>query len=241
MHEKQMHEDSCMVTLTYDDDHLPDHGSLSLEDMTLFLKRLRKRSRFRYFYCGEYGEERKRPHYHALLFGIDFPDKVRCGTTKSGAEAWTSPELAAIWKGGSVQVGTITFESAAYVARYCVKKVTGSQAKTEYERVDPRTGEIVSVRPEFANMSRRPGIGARWIEKFHSEVYPSDEVIVRGYAAKPPRYYDAYLKSVDADASEAVRRERSKARSYEHETADRLSVRAVCAEAKLNLYSRSAE
>lgn len=241
MHEASLHADSCFITCTYDDEHLPEDGSLEPRDMTLFLKRLRKRGRFRYFMCGEYGAKRQRPHYHALLFGRDFADKFRVEDSKSGEPQWESRELSRTWTAGRATVGVLNFESAAYVARYCVQKVTGDAAASHYERLNPLTGELVMVEPEFGRMSRRPGIGRGWIDRFHEEVYPSDEVIARGHPSKPPRYYDAYLRDLDEDASEAVRRERRKSRNRSEETAERLSVRRVCAEARLNLYSREGQ
>lgn len=241
VHEASLHADNCFVTLTYDDEHLPGDGSLEPRDVTLFLKRLRKRGRFRYLYCGEYGETRQRPHYHALLFGREFADKVRCEDAKSGAPQYESAELSGVWGCGRATVAALTFESAAYVARYCVQKVNGDLAEGHYARVSPLTGEIIQVLPEFGRMSRRPGIGRGWIERYHDEVYPSDEVIARGHPSKPPRYYDAYLKDLDEDASDAVSRERRKSRNRSEETAARLSVRRVCAEARLNLYRRDVE
>jgi len=238
MHESSMHQDSCFVTLTYRDEHLPANGSLSLRDVTLWLKRLRKSGGFRYFYCGEYGERKLRPHYHALLFGRDFPDRVQGPPSKSGAPQWLSAQLDASWRLGDCYLGAVTFESAAYVARYVTKKVSGSRAAEHYQRVDTQTGELVQVVPEFANMSRRPGIGRGWIERYESEVFPSDEVIARGRPSKPPRYYDAYLDGSRPDVAEAVREGRRERRNRANETPRRLQVRAVCAEARLNLHRR---
>jgi len=238
MHEASQHEDSCFVTLTYSDEFLPENGSLCLRDMTLWLKRLRKSGRFRYFYCAEYGETRLRPHYHALLFGRDFPDRVSGPPSKSGEPQWLSDQLDASWKLGDCYLGNVTFESAAYVARYVTKKVTGSRAAEHYQRVVPQTGELVQVSPEFACMSRRPGIGRGWIQKYSEEVFPSDEVIARGKPSKPPRYYDSYLDSTRPDVAEVVRTTRRKRRNRANETPRRLQVRAVCTEARLNLFRR---
>lgn len=238
MHEASLHDESAFVTLTYDDESLPEWGSLRPSDVTKWLKRLRKSGRFRYFLCGEYGEK-GRPHYHALLFGKDFSDKVPVETGKAYTE-WCSDQLDASWKLGRTLLGSVTFESAAYVARYVTKKVTGSRAADRYLRVDPSTGELYRLEPEFGRMSRRKGIGRDWIEEFHSDVYPSDEVIVRGRPSKPPRYYDAYISDFDPDASEAVRKERDLKRSagWENETRERLHVREVCTRARLDLQRR---
>ena len=82
MIEAGQHTDNAFVTLTYADDQLPDGNSLCPEDVTKFLKRLRKRIdpvKIRYFLCGEYGEgSTSRPHYHLILFGL--PSCVRVGS-----------------------------------------------------------------------------------------------------------------------------------------------------------------
>ena len=82
---------------------------------------------------------------------------------------------------GHCSIGELTFDSAAYVARYCTKLVTGKEREAHYAG---RT-------PEFALMSRRPGIGARWLDEFVHDVYPSDELVVNGRPTKPPRYFDS--------------------------------------------------
>ncbi len=236
MHESSLHSDTSFVTLTYDDEHLPRFGSLLMDDWQKFFKRLRKRvGKVRFFGCGEYGEQFGRPHYHACLFGVDFPDKV-LWSTRGGHDCFRSPLLESIWTYGQSEIGSLTFESAAYVARYCVKKVTGKAAEAHYQCVDPETGEMSSRLPEFATMSRRPGIGAGWFHLYADEVYPSDEVIVRGKSSKPPRFYDRLLAAVSPEEMLCLQRARNRARSREDETVSRLRVREVCAEARLSLY-----
>ncbi len=247
MHEASLHADNCFLTLTYSDDSMPEYGSLVKSDFQKFVKRMRKRFAFRYFHCGEYGEDTKRPHYHALLFGFDFPDKVPWRKSK-GYDVWRSPILEGMWQHGNSEIGSATFESAAYVARYCVKTLQNLRFRkgsrdsylaaldAEYSRVDMDTGELVLVAPEYVTMSRRPGIRSRWFDEFSAEVYPSDEVIVRGVAAKPPRFYDKLLESRSPEEAVLLRRARSGARSFVDETPARLRVREVCAEARLSLY-----
>lgn len=236
MHEAAMHSENAFVTLTYSDEHLPSGGSLDIRDFQLFMKRLRKRrsERVRFFHCGEYGELNDRPHYHALLFGVFFDDRYLWAERK-GLPVWRSDELEELWPMGQSEIGSVTFESAAYVARYICKKVTGKAADAHYERVDPETGDLIWLRPEYATMSRRPGIGNSWFSRFGSEVYPSDEVIVRGRAVKPPRYYDDILKATLPDVAARVQARRLAERSRADETAERLRVREVCAEARLTL------
>lgn len=204
MHESKMHISNSFVTLTYDQEHIPSGGSLSVEDCQLFLKRLRARIapvRIRFFLAGEYGERLLRPHYHAVIFGFDFPDKI---LLKSRCEflEWTSPLLSECWGKGLIHIGSLTFDSACYVANYATKKITGAPAKAHYQ----------GRKPEFTLMSRggrkAGGIGRSWIEQFHGDVYPSDQVIVRGIEARPPRYYDNFLESRNLSMFEGLKLKR---------------------------------
>lgn len=190
VHESQLHERNCFITLTYGPDTVPRDGGLVVKDWQDFAKRLRKAmGPFRFFHCGEYGDTNKRPHYHAVVFGIDFSeDRVLLKDTAAG-RLYMSPLLERTWGKGHCSVGDLTYESAAYVARYCVGKVTGEKAEREYSRVDCDTGECWQVRPPYTTMSRRPGIGARWFERFASDVFPSDEVVHKGRRFRPPRFY----------------------------------------------------
>lgn len=241
MHEASLYDANCVVTLTYDDAHLPARSSLDRRAFPLFMRRLRKRGvKARYFHCGEYGDK-GRPHYHGCLFGHDFPDKALGPPSKSGAPQWFSSELEGLWPYGISAIGSLNFESAAYIARYVTKKVTGSRAREHYERVDERTGEVYELEPEFATMSRRPGIAKGWFDAFVSDAYPADEVIVRGVPCKPPRYYDQLLKDAVPELSEEVVRARSAGRDYQNASAKRLRVREVCTEARLSLSPRSIE
>lgn len=144
----------------------------------------------RYYYGGEYGEQYGRPHYHACLFGIDFADKKHVSTTETGFKLYESKTLAELWPHGQHSIGELTWESAAYTARYIMKKITGDKQQKHYEKIDTETGEIIKTTPEFNDMSRRPGIGKLWIDKFRTDVYPRDYVLVNGRKTNPPRYYD---------------------------------------------------
>jgi len=241
MHEASLHDQNSFVTLTYDDDHLPPGASLRKADFQKFMKRLRKRvGRVRFFHCGEYGEELLRPHYHALLFGYDFGDKT-LWAERGGNPTFRSVELESLWPVGHSEIGAVTFESAAYVARYCLKKVSGKLAAAHYERVDVESGELFQAEPEYATMSRRPGIGRGWIEKFSSDVYPSDELVIRGHASKPPRYYDTFFAEQDPEGFSRIKLDRARGRNHSDETSERLSVREVCTSARVALYGRRME
>lgn len=190
IHENQMHEESCFITLTYNDESKPSN-SLQYTDFQKFLKRLRKKihpKKIRFFMCGEYGEQNTRPHFHACIFGHNFADREPIRKLSNGS-LYRSATLESLWPFGYSTLGAVTFESAAYVARYVMKKVTGDLAKAHYTTVDT-DGEMHERTPEFTHMSLKPGIGATWLDKYYSDVYPTDEIITNGHAGKPPRYYD---------------------------------------------------
>lgn len=214
MHEAQMHEKNCFLTLTYDDDRLPSDLSLQLEDFQLFMKRLRRGSTspLRFFHCGEYGcdepescvtpgcNHTARPHYHACLFGEDFTDdRIHYKKTKRGDVLYNSDRLTKDWGKGFAVIGDLTFESAAYVARYVLKKITGDEAESHYN----------GRKPEYTTMSRRPGIGATWYQRYKSEVYPSDSVVLRGQEMMPPPFYDKLLEKVDPELHKQIKRQRA--------------------------------
>lgn len=197
LHEASLHENNAFITLTYDDANCPDGGTLRYRDFQLFMKRLRKVTGKVTFYCGgEYGEELARPHYHACIFGYDFPDKVYLKKSSDGSRLYTSKLLERLWPAGMSTTGDVTFASAAYIARYCVQKVTGDLAASHY-RVITGDGEIIDRTPEFNHMSLKPAVGKRWLEKFRSDVYPRDYVIVNGVKVKPPKYYDVLFEKED--------------------------------------------
>lgn len=225
-HEAMLHEASSFLTLTFSDEFLPPSYSVDVRDMQLFMKRLRKRIgvSVRFFACGEYGDINLRPHYHVLLFGYDFPDKVPWRKTGSGHVTYRSAELESVWQCGHCEVGTVTHESAGYVARYVLKKVNGDRAEDHYRRVHPLTGEVVTVAPEFVTMSNKPGIGAGWYEKFSGDAFPSDFVVVDGQKRPVPRYYK---KKLSEEESEEITRKRKveARRQAANNTPERLAVR----------------
>lgn len=145
VHESKLHAENCFITLTYDskkappldvenDQKLPSDISLYYRDFQLFMKRLRKRfpeKKIRFYMCGEYGENFGRPHFHACIFGHNFDDLVHW-QTRNKVPLYRSKTLEELWPYGYSSVGTVTFESAAYVARYIMKKVTGEAAELHY-------------------------------------------------------------------------------------------------------------
>lgn len=186
-HETQMHPHSCFATLTYSDDNLPDPPSVSRRDFQLFMKRLRKKlgHPIRFFGCGEYGGKQGRPHYHAILFGVDFiSDRYQWKPSPAGLMEYRSPTLENAWGLGHCTLSDVTPQTGGYVARYTMKKTA-----TNRERINAQTGEIYYVDEEFLAMSRRPGIGATWFDKFKSELFPNDFCIINGTKMPVPPYY----------------------------------------------------
>lgn len=135
MHEAKMHKQNCFITLTYNEENRPYNDDLNYQDFQLFMKRLRERfqgTTIKFYMCGEYGPKLGRPHFHACLFGIDFPDRKLWKVTDSKSKLYRSEILEKLWTKGFSSVGDVNFESAAYVARYIMKKVTGEAAELHY-------------------------------------------------------------------------------------------------------------
>jgi len=252
VHEASMYEKNCFVTLTYSDVHLPRSGSLEKGALSKFIRKLRKRhgAGIRFYACGEYGGEYGRPHFHVCFFNFDPADKSLL-SVRDGVRLYVSADLDDLWGLGFVTVGEVSFESAAYVARYVMKKLTGPAAEAlqadgapgPYSRLDEVTGEIFQVASEFNLMSRRPGIGKPWLDKFMSDVYPDDFVVVRGVKMKPPRYYDDQYGKVFIDAHAEMKQERravGRKRAWDN-TPARLKVREKITRSRLTQLKRTVE
>lgn len=211
VHESQMHDRNCFITLTYDNDTVPEDYSLKLRDWQLFMKRLRKKvgtNNIRFFACGEYGDKGLRPHYHALLFGYDLPDKKYYRKNKHGDRLYTSELLNEIWGKSQInEIGSVTYKSARYCAGYIYKKQIGRKDADYYNRVSPIDGKTYEVAREFAVMSRRPGLATTWFEKFKTDAFPSDFLIVDGRRVKPPAFYFEKLEELQ---QEQIRRQRKR-------------------------------
>lgn len=161
MLEATQHDHTTFLTLTYDDDNLPENGSLKPADLRNFFKRLRKVAprKIRYFACGEYGDTTERPHYHAALFGAD---PCWNGQSNFGRSQTCCPPcnlLRDTWGLGHIHCGTLEQESAAYIAGYVVKKLTS-----------PSDPKLEGRHPEFSRMSNRPGIGCHAMDEVASEL-----------------------------------------------------------------------
>lgn len=245
-HEASLYSDNAFVTLTYDNEFLPPMGSLVKSDLQKFIKRLReKESRsddgraIRYFACGEYGDKSNRPHYHCLLFNywpVDAEKRVA-----SGYPAWTSRELTKLWPHGHHLVNAVNWNTVGYVTQYSVKKVRGKNAENDasYLVVDTGSGEIVGEKEkEFALMSRRPGIGAPWLEKFGAETYRDDSVVMNGVEMLPPKFYDCKYEVVDGERVRKLKRDRVGKVCYEDQRSLRLASREKVAKARNSTYRK---
>lgn len=205
--EASLYEDNSFITLTYDYDHMPLYESVELREFQLFMKKLRKEygEGIRYFHCGEYGricagcgqteeicksvgcklwiEKLGRPHYHAILFNHDFKDKVLF-QEKKGQRLYISGTLDKLWNKGFATTGDVSFKSASYVARYSMKKLKGKK-KVEYGL---RKSEYVSMSRGCEKLGTG-GIGKGWYDKFKTDVFPSDEMVINGAITKPPKIF----------------------------------------------------
>jgi len=200
MHEKRNWRWNYFATLTYDDDHLPKNYSLRPEDFVKFMKRLRHQHQgVRFYQCGEYGERTLRPHHHAILFNCNLQDLREIPRARDAHTLFRSEALEAVWQQGTVTVGELTFESAAYAASYITKKITGPDADEHYQ------GRV----PEYSTMSRRPGIGKAYFTEYRDELDNHDTVVVRGLTMRPPRYYDYLRKKEDPDAQALIDQKRN--------------------------------
>ena len=271
VHEAQMHEDNCFITLTFNDDNLPKDLSIRKEHLQKFFKRLRRKldreaeqngtipTRFKYFACGEYGESSHRPHYHAILFGYDFPDK-ELHTKRNGNLLFRSRSLEKLWPQGYSLIGDVSFESCAYVARYVMKKRKGDRDYVDpqtglknyefYLLGDIETGEVHEVEPEFVLMSRgsgktsdpdtwRYGIGRNWLNTFKSDTN-KDFITLNGVKMKLPKYYDSVLEMEDElefRKRKARRRTQAELRK-EDNTFERLMVKEKVKKAQLSITTR---
>lgn len=236
-----MHRYNCWDTLTYDDEHLPANKDLQHRDVQLYLKRLRKKGyKFRYYGCGEYGETTKRPHYHICMFGHTWLDRKPYQANIREEMIYTSSELEKTWGNGQCKTAELSFDNAAYTARYCTTKITGANAKEHYSRIT-EDGEYIELQPEYNYMSLKPGIGATWFEKFNKDVYPNDYIISNYHKAGPPEYYDKLLEQLNENLLKDIKEKRlQEAHERRHDnTWQRLAVKKQVTEAKMKNFTRN--
>lgn len=215
------YKNNWFLTITYDPEHVPfghtinkETGEL-IENMTLvpkdlqdFLKRLRRSWEYdyrhkgiRFFACGEYGEKYGRPHYHLCVMNLPIPDEELefMFTNHEGDQIFNCEKIRKIWGKGLISVGQVTFNSAAYVARYIMKKQKGPDADWYYQSQGKAK--------EFTRMSLKPGIGAKYYETNKERIYQYDNITLpkgrSSITVKPPAYFD---KLYDLDEPENLTR-----------------------------------
>lgn len=213
MLEAREHKYNQFVTLTYDMDHLPpfkpfidmETGVVELRSMLVkehlskFMKDLRRYFSYhfdhddiRFFGCGEYGEKSFRPHFHLQLFNCDFPDK-KLWAENPGGRLYTSKILSDIWQNGIAVTADVSWNTAAYTARYVMKKQKGP-SKRDFVNAMESYFPGQPWQEEFVLMSRRPGIARNYYEEHKNDIYATDEIFVPKSGnilpVRPCRYYD---------------------------------------------------
>lgn len=238
-HESQMHEESCNVTLTYADEHLPQYQDLDHRDFQLFMKRLRKhlkKKKISFFMCGEYGDKTHRPHFHVILFGYYPPDAVY-HRTQEGHRYYKSEILDSLWQKGFTDITNVSYKNAGYIARYTLKKqLPKEDTQDRYTYLDA-LGNSQIRKFEYIRMSTDPAIGKSWFEKpsNHIRAIETDSVLdPNGNACPIPRYYLNHFRDNYCSETHAWLAEKrlEKARSNPDNTPDRLRQKEICTAAK---------
>lgn len=213
--ESSLWPENWFVTLTFDDEYLVKECGLEktikVEHVQKFMKRLRKEvckfsdGKIRMFACGEYGSLSERPHYHLILFNLHLPvDGLHfLRQTKQGNDLFSSDLISKCWPFGFNTCGSVTFQSAGYVARYTLKKIYGQEAKKVYEASHRKA--------PFLLMSRRPGIGYDYMVNHDWDNEPN--ILVsdgeESHMCPVPEYMERYIRKTDpelADQRQAIKR-----------------------------------
>lgn len=175
--------------------------TLRKKDFQDFIKRLRRYVEYhkipdspcRYFACGEYGDNTRRPHMHAIIFGLEIPDLVPFSKNENGDVLYTSEMLSKIWSVGFVTIGECTWNTCDYVARYVIKKQKG---------VNKELSDCYSFESEFALMSRKPGIGRMYYEDNKDSIFEYDHIYLDGDNTRQlaiPKYFERIKEIEDND------------------------------------------
>ena len=255
-HEASLYKENVFITITYDDDHLPSDRSLDHSHFQNFMKSLRDKFKYvgadgknpiRNYMCGEYGTLNGRPHYHACLFNVAFDDK-KLWKIVNNNRLYVSDTLEKLWKKGFCTVGDVTFESAAYVARYMMDRIRVSDAspldakmRWMHKYVDFETGEV--RKEEYNEPSRRPGLGKGFFDLYSSDIFPHDYIVLNGVKQRAPKYYDGLLELTRPYEFDCIKERREKdARTssnwVDNNTLSRLHVREQVKSASMKLLKR---
>lgn len=211
VHEALLWEENMFITCTYNDENLPESRSLQhTKDFVPFMKRLRRYVGYNYnkligfFMCGEYGEELGRPHYHAIIFNHWMKD----AKPKRGSNLFLSDKLDQLWQKGYTSIGEVNSVTAAYVAKYTTKRITGDKSAQHYTYTDPNSGKNYRRCMEYSKQSTNPAIGKRHLEINKERLLAFDTVIAQEKEQKPPIYYHKLIERSDPERAEELRRER---------------------------------
>lgn len=195
IHEAKMYENNIFLTLTYNDQNLPKDGKLNYLDIQLFIKRLRKeieknitdkelkeKLKIGYICTGEYGDKNKRPHWHLIIFNYRPSDAKYKYTSKTGDKVYSSLALTELWGKGNIDFGSVTLESAGYVARYAAKKlIHGKDNEHQFQPIH--------------KTSSKHAIGKKYLEKYWQNIFDLGYIVLPNYQkAAIPRYYEDWLK-----------------------------------------------
>jgi len=248
-------ETSSFITLTYKPEKLPTNSSLDYVHWQKFIRSLKKRNngkKIRYFGVGEYGDNFGRPHFHAILFGHNFDDKIPL-KGKKVKNLFKSKELQSAWCSsdqeprGYVSVGDVTPESISYVCGYVQKKIYGQRQGQHYKYIDTVTGEVTEIAnnntiflrsPEKAFMSRRPGIGTDYYNKFHSDMYRLNNncIHIKGKVVAIPNFYNNKFKK--ENPAEWLELQQLKEENMREYTPDGLIQHEKNFKARMSIYKR---
>lgn len=183
--EAGQYSDNCFLTLTYSPKCVP---FVKKQDIFKFIKALRNKygAGIRYYGVFEYGTQSDRPHFHIILFNFFPQDSEIVAPGPFGGYYYKSKELQSLWKFGFVSVGDLSFNSCAYVARYCNKKI--------------KDNGVIHKIPEFSFMSRRPGIGENYFRDHYESLVATDKIyapIEGRYSFSSFRYFDKLIEKID--------------------------------------------
>ncbi|AXL14557.1 replication initiator protein [Microviridae sp.] len=226
IHEAKQYKENTFITLTFNNESLYQRKnpySLDKKEIQNFIKRLRQSINYKkisYIATGEYGERLGRPHYHLIIFNHQF-NNLKKIQTRSREQLYTSDELEKLWKYGFHSIGKVTYQSAAYVARYNLKKISGKNKSEKYTRLDDNN-TIIQIEPEFILTSKAPAIGLNHFKKYYEQIYRNDLIVYQTEngirKTKPPRYYDKKLEQIDPELYETIKQNRKiKSQEIENE------------------------
>lgn len=161
----------------------------------------------RFLMCGELGENRTNPHYHAVIFGLEVNDLILFTKNQRGDAVYTSPTIEKIWGRGFITIGEVNKTTCSYTAGYLLKDAGITHEKNR-EYVDNQTGEILIRKKPYISMSTKPGIGKDWYDKFKTDVFPHDYCIYKGKKVATPNYYRKQLEKANPELFELLREKR---------------------------------